>query len=279
MDEKQYATSINQYYGKSDSLASIYRALEAAGKDPNNITYSDLSEVDQFHIGGEAATQEMARMAGLYEGQTVLDVGGGLGGPARILASEFGCKVTVLDLTEEFCRVGESLTERVGLKDQVTFKVSNALDMPFADESFDAAWTQHSTMNIEDKEQLYAEIHRILRPGGRLVMHEIMSGPQQPVQFPVPWAETEEISFLRSPEEVRSLIAQTGFREVRWVDVTGQAIDWSKERAAKAAAMGGPPTLGLHLLLGPKIGPAVASLGHNLQEGRLTVIMTAFDKA
>ncbi len=279
MDEKQYATSVNQHYGKPDSLASIYRALEAVGKDPNNITYSDLSEVDQFHVGGEAATQEMAQIAGLHEGQTVLDVGGGLGGPARILASEFECKVTVLDLTEEFCRVGEALTERVGLRDQVIFKVGNALDMPFAAESFDAAWTQHSTMNIEDKEQLYAEIHRVLRPGGRLVMHEIMSGPQQPVQFPVPWAEAEEISFLRSPEEVRSLLAQTGFHEVGWVDVTNQALDWFKESAAQAAAMGGLPTLGLHLLLGSKFGPAVAGLGRNLEEGRLTVIMAVFDKA
>jgi ubiquinone/menaquinone biosynthesis C-methylase UbiE len=127
-------------------------------------------------------------------------VGGGIGGPARTLAAEFGCTVTVLDLTEAYCRLGE-LT---GLSDRVSFRHGSAYDMPLGDGGFDVAWTQHSSMNMEDKERLYAEIRRVLRPGGTLVLHEVVAGPVQPVQFPVPWASDPSISFLRAPEEIRA---------------------------------------------------------------------------
>ncbi|CAA9452538.1 MAG: hypothetical protein AVDCRST_MAG80-2450 [uncultured Rubrobacteraceae bacterium] len=147
----------------------------------------------------------------------VLDVGGGLGGPARNLASEIGCSVEVLDVTEEFCRAGEILTTRTGLGDLVSFRHASALDMPHPDASFDVVWMQHSSMNIADKERLYAEIHRVLRPGGHLALHEIMAGPVTPIHFPVPWARGPEISFLRPPEEVRALITGIGFEESAWM--------------------------------------------------------------
>ena len=125
-----------------------------------------LAPLDQLHIRGKEATLDLARLAELTPGMLVLDVGGGIGGPARTLANEFGCVVTVLDLTEEFCRVGEMLTARTGLSDRVTFRPGNALDMPFPSSSFDRVWVQHSSMNIAAKERLFAEIHRVLRPGG-----------------------------------------------------------------------------------------------------------------
>ena len=171
--------------------------LRANGKDPAALTIEDLAPIDQLHARGSEATLELARLAGITAGMRVLDVGGGLGGPARTLASAFGCSVEVLDLTEEFCRAGEMLTARTGLADLVCFRQGNALKMPYPGAGFDVAWTQHSSMNIADKERLYAEIQRVLRPGGRLALHEILAGPVSPIHFPVPWARDPDLSHLR----------------------------------------------------------------------------------
>jgi MPBQ/MSBQ methyltransferase len=172
---------------KADRVhGTILASVRTADKDPEGLTPDDLAPATEFHTGGTEATLELARRAGLRAGLRVLDVGGGLGGPARTPGSEFGCRVTVLDLTEEYCRAGELLTARTGLGDQVTFQHGDALTMPFPNGDFDVAWAQHSSMNIADKERLYREIHRILRPGGRLALHEIMAGPIQPIHFPVP---------------------------------------------------------------------------------------------
>jgi SAM-dependent methyltransferase len=194
---------------------------------------------------------ELARLAALRPGLQVLDVGGGLGGPARTLASEFSCDITVLDLTEAYCRVGQMLSERTGLSERVRFQMGNALEMPFPSEQFDLVWTQHSSMNIADKARLAAEIHRVLRPGGRLALYEIMAGGAQPVHFPVPWARTPSMSFLQPPAEVRALIADSGLTEVTWLDVSKPSLAWIRQRQAMAPAT--PPPLGLHLILGPGI--------------------------
>ncbi len=273
------AQLVSQHYTRGDLGAAILDALRAAGKDPEHLTTDDLAPVDQFHIGAKDATLELLRRAGLQRGAEVVDVGGGLGGPARTLASEADCRVTVLDLTESFLRAGELLTERTGLSDRVTFRHGNALDMPFADASFDAAWTQHSSMNIEDKERLYAEMHRVLRPGGRLAIHEIMAGPTQPIHFPVPWAREPEISFLRPPAAVRSTVAGVGFREVDWANVTEAALAFWRQRLAAAAAQATPFPVGLHLILGPDLRPMAQNILRNLEEGRLEVIQGVFERA
>ena len=280
MDKTEYSKSVNEHYGRQDLGTAFLGALRANGKDPDNLSYQDLSMADNFHSRGKDATLELARMADLRPGQSVLDVGGGVGGPARVLAAEFDCLVTVLDLTEEFCRVGEMLTARTGLSDKVIFKVGSALDMPFPDASFDVVWTQHSSMNISDKERLYSEIHRVLRPGGRLAIHEIMAGPEQPINFPVPWATTQEISFLRPADEMRRLIAATGFKEVTWLDVTRPTQEWARQRAAAATASGAssPPPLGLNLLIGESFSQAMKNMTGNLDEGRIVIIEAVFDK-
>jgi SAM-dependent methyltransferase len=220
MAMSDYEKSLNAHYGGRDLAAAILAGLRAAGKDAERIAPDDLAAVDQFHIRGKEATLELARLAGLTPGVRVLDVGGGLGGPARTLAAEFTCTVAVLDLTEAYCRVGEMLTERTSLSGRVRFHVGNALEMPFPPESFGVVWTQHSSMNILDKARLYAEIHRVLRPGGRLALYEIMAGAVQPVHFPVPWAGMPSMSFLQPPAEVRRLIADGGLTEVTWLDVS-----------------------------------------------------------
>jgi SAM-dependent methyltransferase len=263
------------HYGKQGLLESILDALRAAGKNPEGLTVEDLATFDHFHLRGRDATLDLLRLAGLRAGERVIDAGGGIGGPARTLA-EAGCSVTVLDLTEEFCRTGAALTERVGLADRVTFRHASALEMPFTDGAFDAAWTQHSSMNIEDKERLYGEIARVVRRGGKLAMHEIMAGPEGPPHFPVPWASVPMISFLRAPDVVRKLIGASGFRERAWQDVSAPALAWLRERLA--ATPSSPPPLGLHLLLGPAAGEMLRNVARNLEEHRIAVLEAVFDR-
>ncbi len=272
--------SIGEHYASDDLAVAILTALHKAGNDLDSITAQDLTPVDQLHTRGKDATLELAHLAGITPEMRVLDVGGGLGGPARTLATEIGCSVEVLDVTEEFCRAGEMLTTRTGLGDLVSFRYASALDMPHPDASFDAVWMQHSSMNIADKERLYAEIHRVLRPGGHLALHEIMAGPVASIHFPVPWARGPEISFLRPPEEVRALIASIGSDESAcWVDDTASALRWFRERLAAAnAASGELPPIGLHLVLGADLGQMFQNLARNLQEDRVVVVKGVFER-
>ncbi len=277
MAQQHDQAAVSAHYTSGDLGEKLLAALRAAGKDPDALALDDLTPVDQFHLGGKPATLQLIERAGFQLGTRVLDVGGGLGGPARTLATEAGCIVTVLDLSEEFCRVGTMLTARTGLADAVTFQHGSALAMPFADGDFDAAWTQHATMNIADKERLYAEIHRVLRPGGRLAMHDAMAGPVQPIHFPVPWARDASISFLRSPEAVRTLLADAGFREVTWSD-EGPKILAALQKQATIRTINGPLPLGIQLLVGSQFPTMLENVGRNIQEDRLTIVQAVFER-
>lgn len=277
MADQPYTASVSAHYTSGDLGDRILAGLRDAGKDPDALHIDDLTPVDQFHLGGKPATLQLIERADFRSGMQVLDVGGGLGGPARTLAMQTGCTVTVLDLSEEFCRVGAMLTARTGLADRVTFQHGSALDMPFADGSFDAVWTQHATMNIADKARLYEEIHRVARPGGRFAMHDAMAGPVQPIHFPVPWARDPSISFLRSSEAVRALLADAGFRGIIWTD-EGAAILAALQKQGTIAAINGPLPLGIQLLLGPQFSTMLSNVGRNLQENRLTIIQAVFER-
>jgi SAM-dependent methyltransferase len=271
--------AVDRHYGRPTLHRAILDGLRASGRDPEAPTLEDLAPVEHFHLRGREATEELAHLAGLVPGTRVLDVGGGIGGPARTLARDFGCRVTVLDLTEEFCRVGTDLTRRTGLAGSVEFRHGDALDPPWPDGAFDAAWTQHATMNIADKERLYRQLHRVVRPGGRLAMHEIVAGPNGPIHFPVPWATEPSISHLRPAEEVRALIGRLGFESLAWRDQSVPSLDWVRERIAAAAAAGGPPVLGVHLVLGPEAPTMFANVARNLVEDRIRVIMAVWSRA
>jgi len=275
--EQQDTRAVSAHYTSGNLEEKIIAGLRAAGKDPDALALDDLTPVDQFHLGGKPATLQLIERAGFRPGMHVLDVGGGLGGPARTLAVEAGCIVTVLDLSEEFCRVGAMLTARTGLTDAVTFQHGSALAMPFADEEFDAVWTQHATMNIAEKERLYKEIHRVLRPGGRLAMHDAMAGPVQPIHFPVPWARDPTISFLRSPEAIRTLLTEIGFRVVEWVDER-ETIVAALQRQVSIMTLNGPLPLGIQLLVGTEFPTMLKNVGRNLQEDRLTIIQGVFER-
>jgi SAM-dependent methyltransferase len=268
-------SQIAAHYGRPGLLDSIQTALAAAGMSRDGLRPDDLSPIDQFHTRGREATLELAQLAGLTGREELLDVGGGLGGPARTLAGTLGCRVTVLDLTPEFCEVGAELTGWVGMSDRVGFRVGDALALPFTAGSFDVVWTQHSSMNIANKPRLYAEAHRVLRPGGRLAIHEILAGGGGPIDFPVPWASRPELSFLAPEAELRAAIRDAGFRERIWVDVTALSLAWVEARLAAAAS--GPPPPGLHLVIGENMQAAFGNLRRGLAEQRLQVVEAVFD--
>jgi len=264
-------TDVAAYWGREGLLRAILGALAAAGKDVDALTIEDLAPTDQFHGGGKAATDRLARLAGLGPAMRVLDVGGGIGGPARTLAVEHGCRVTVVDLTESFVRTGEALTARLGLADRVTHRVGNALDLDVAPGSFDAIWTQNSGMNIEDKARLYAGFARVLPPGGLLAIQEPMAGPVQPVLFPVMWAADPASSFLRPPGTMRALMEAAGFRVRAWEDVTFETAG-----ARTAAAL--PAHSLQRLVMGDRLD-AILEAGHrNREEGRLVSIQAVLER-
>ncbi|HEX5814332.1 MAG TPA: methyltransferase domain-containing protein [Methylomirabilota bacterium] len=267
------ARAVGAHYGRGGLEARLLEALREAGKDPERLAPVDLAPVDQFHIGGRDATLALARRAALERGARVLDVGGGLGGPARTLAAELGCRVTVVDLTEEFCRVGALLTERTGLADRVEFRHGDALRLPVKNGEFDVVWTQHSSMNIADKAGLSRELFRALRPGGRLAMHEILAGPEAPVHFPVPWASEPSLSHLETPVAGRARLTAAGFTEAAWTDRSAEAIAWFRERLSQP-----PAVLGLHLLLGPDAPAMLRNILRNLDERRVVVAEAVFHR-
>ena len=268
---------VARHYAPAQLYARIAEGLRASGLDPELLQPSDLDLVDQFHTRGRPATMQLAYLAGLRPGMRVIDLGGGLGGPARALASERGCDVTVIDLSDEFCRAGELLTRATGLSGQVRFRVGDATEVPMHDGSFDVAWTQHSTMNIDDKAALYREARRLVQPGGLLAIHEVAAGPVQPIHFPVPWASVPDISFLVPPAHMRELIAAAGFEEIVWRDVSAESLAWYRERAS--AATPGQPPLGLHLLLGESFAECFRNLVANAEQSRTAIVQGLFRRA
>jgi SAM-dependent methyltransferase len=246
------------------------------GKQPSLITPADLAAFDHFHIGGRGATLALLGLAQLQPGQRVLDLGGGLGGPARTLALKAGLHSTVLDFTPSFVSAGAELTRRVGLASRVAFVEGDATRVPFANASFDAVWTQHSSMNIPDKAALYQAAWRVLRPGGKLAFHEVFAGPQPAIHFPVPWASQPALSHLAPPAAVRALLGELGFRELAWRDLTAESREWW--RARRQPALPTEPPVGLHLVLGPLAPVMAANLMRSLDENRVTVLQAVFQR-
>jgi SAM-dependent methyltransferase len=211
--------------------------------------------VDELHVRGREATAELAALAALAPDERVLDVGAGLGGPARFLAERYGVQVVGVDLTAAFVELARELTRRVGLDDRVEFVHADALALPFEDASFDVAWTQHAAMNVPDKAGLYAEIHRVLRPGGRLALYDVLAGEGGDPDYPLPWAGRAGLSWLVSAAELRSLLEGAGFRVTAERDVSAEGRAWARARAAAEA------------------GPAFENVDRGLTEGRLGLLM------
>ncbi len=270
-------STVQSHYTVTDLGQLILETLAKAGRDPSRLTPEDLAPIDEFHIRGRAATLDLARAAKISPATKVLDVGSGLGGPARALASEYGCHVTGIDLTDEYCRVAHMLSGLLGLSHLLHFQQGDALNLPFEAASFDTVWTEHVAMNIPDKAGLYREMFRVLKPGGTLAIYDILAGPVAPVHFPVPWARTSQTSFLISPEELRTHLKAAGFEVTDWVDSTETGKAWFVALAERIQKFGLPP-LSFALLMGQDFSAMAQNQRRNLEEGRIVLAQVVAKK-
>jgi len=244
----------------------ILEAAKAAGVE--TITADALGPADEFHTGGIRATRELAKLAGFEPGARVLDIGSGLGGPARVLAGEFGCDVTGIDLTAEFVRSATALTQACGLSERARFQVGNALALEFADASFEGAWTQHVVMNIEDRATFYREIARVVKPGAKFAFFDILRGPNPaPLDYPVPWANEPSISFLYDEAQTRKFVEQAGFEVVAWNVVPQQSVVLGAQAAAQQGA-----GLTLEIVLGGNLGDRIRNVAAAAADERLILL-------
>ena len=262
------------YWGRERLGEAILESLAAAGRNLDALTLDDLAAFDHFHPGGKQATRRLARLArlaGLAAGTRVLDVGGGLGRPARTLAVEFDCEVMIVDLTASYLAAADMLNRRLGVERRVMCRVGDALDLPVAEGSFDVVWTQNSGMAIAAKERLYAGFHRALRPGGRLVLQEPMQGPVEPLLFPEMWSRDGGGSHLRTPEAMRTAIEAAGFSLRAWDDVTADTL-------GPAPGEGPPPPSIQYLVMGDALPQIMATSRRNRTEGRMVIVHAVFDR-
>jgi SAM-dependent methyltransferase len=261
--------AIARHYTTGDLATRIMAAARRAVPDLTALTARDLAPVDEFHIGGIGATERFVPMLGLAPGMAVLDVGSGIGGTARYAAETCGCHVTGIDLTPEFCAVATMLSAATGLADRTEFHEGSALVMPFADARFDAAMTLHVAMNIDDKPGLYREIARVLKPGARFGVYDILEGPSPgALEFPVPWAADRATSHLASPRAMRTMLQDAGFTIEHDEDRTGFAIDFFETLRQAAATADGPPPLGLHVIMDETFQHKIANVAANIAAGR-----------
>ncbi|MEI7711934.1 MAG: methyltransferase domain-containing protein [Rhodospirillales bacterium] len=263
---------VARHYGTSGLLDRMLAALEQAGIDLARLTIDDLAPMDEFHSRRRAATTELGALLAPTPADRIVDIGSGIGGPARYLAKTFGSQVSGVDLTQEFVDTATALTRMVGLTERVDFRQGSALDLPFADASFDLGWSQNVAMNIEDRARYYAEMHRVLKPGGRLAIQDVAQGPNGPIDFPVMWADRAEISFLRTPAETRTLLEAAGFQVQHWIDNTDIAKAESAAERARGPGAGGPPILGIHVVVGPSFREKLHNAGKAQADDRLRLL-------
>jgi len=260
------ASEISAQYATGLSRPGIERALVRAGKDPRNLVPADLGAFEDFHTMGRIATGQLADLAAITGADRVLDAGSGIGGTARFLAATYGCRVTAIDLTEEYCETARWLNELTGLAGEITVRQADVTDLPFAAAVFDVVTSQHVQMNVADKARLYAEARRVLVTGGRLAIWDITAGEPGQLGYPLPWADRPERSHLIPAEELRAAIEAAGFAIEHWADRTDEAV------ALMRAVLSRPPAaLGLDAFV-PDFAVKAANLTQGLAAGHLRAI-------
>jgi sarcosine/dimethylglycine N-methyltransferase len=261
---------ITQHYEKNEAGTSLVSKVTTIldSLPDGSVDASRLAALDQFHVMGLEATQQLAQIAGIERGATILDAGSGLGGPSRYLASTYGCRVIGVDLSPSFVAVAQLLAQRTGLNALVNYQIGDLLALPFPDSSFDVVWTQHVVMNIPDRERLYREFRRVLRPGGKLAFYDVLATDANlELHFPLPWAESSDTSFLLTQDETSSVLVTAGFTINIWNDMTIEALKWFGQQR--------PPTQGFSLgvVMGSRFREMSANLARNIREGRARLVM------
>ncbi|MCV2395126.1 class I SAM-dependent methyltransferase [Actinotalea sp. M2MS4P-6] len=260
------------YSGSGDLVATVRAALDEAGLSGTTLRTADLAPVDEFHIRGRQASLEIAEALEVTSGSRVVDLGSGLGGPARTLAEVIGCTVTGIDLTAEFCAVATALSEWTGLADRTRFVVGDATATGLPDAVADAVLTVHVAMNIPDKSALYAEAFRVTRPGGRFVAYDVLQGEGGDVRYPVPWAADPSTSHLATPQEMAALLRAAGFEIAATVDSSDESLTWF-QRVRAQVERDGPPPITFAAFLGGTFAAMAANQVANLAERRIRTVM------
>ena len=260
-------SQIEKQYYTPELYEDILERLEDQGVDLNNVSRSDIAAVDEFHVRGAQVSKELVMEMGIHDVR-VLDVGCGIGGPSRMLAAEFNCTVTGIDISHEFIRTAQKLSELVGLKDKTEFIQADALNLPFENDSFDVVWTQHVQMNIHDKAKFYAEIRRVLTDGGKLIYYDIFKTDGQDVDYPVPWANDASVSYLGTIANMDNLLNDLEFTRLQITDQTFQAIQFLDGLFEKLK-MNGAPKLGLNVLMGDSTKVKLSNILKGLDEEKI----------
>ncbi|QXX76380.1 class I SAM-dependent methyltransferase [Methylovirgula sp. HY1] len=265
--------SVAQHYTHGSLEQAILAALAASGKDLEHLTPADLAPVDEFHIGGREATVDFAAQLEIKPGLEMLDIGSGLGGASRYFAHECGCRVTGIDLTQEFVSTAERLAKRVRLENCVSYRQASALALPFTAARFDVAYMLHVGMNIEDKAGLFAEVRRTLKPGGIFGIYDVMcDSGEGDLRFPVPWATHSDMSFVETPATYWRLLEGAGFVVLAERSRRAFAVEFFDKMRARAAQDAATPPLGLHILMGASAPQKVANMIENLERGLIVPV-------
>jgi ubiquinone/menaquinone biosynthesis C-methylase UbiE len=264
-------SEVARHYTHSDLTSTVLAALRESGRDLDALTTADLAPVDEFHMGWRPQTVDFAARLAFPPGARLLDIGSGVGGPARYFAEKHGCTVTGVDLTPAFVAAATELSARTGLAGRTRFVEGSALALPFADASFDAALLIHVGMNIADKPRLFAEARRVLVQGGTFAVYDVMRTGDGPLPLPLPWADSDATSFVETPATYHALLAAAGFRVTDERDRSAFVRELTAEMRARIAAEG-PPKLGLHVILGPTGAESMGNLFACVDRGLLAPV-------
>ena len=263
---------LGTHYSARDIEERILAGLRAAGLNPERrLSPEELGALDHFHTGGLRASRELLEVARIRASDRVLDIGAGLAGSARWLASTVGCRVDCVEMSSDYCCGAELLNRVTGLEDQVKVHQGSALDLPFADGSFDVVWMQNVGMNIEDKRALYTEIARVLRPGGRYAFQEMAAGNVPTSYFPLPWATEPGDNFLISAEQMNSMLRARGLSAELFEDTSEVHLSRTSVNATPAA----PGQLGLAVFVDDLTAKA-ANARRSLEEGQVRLVRGVF---
>lgn len=268
--------NIENHYLKEELYEDIVNRLKEQDIDLNDVKRSDIAGADEFHVRGAAVSKELAESITL-EGATVLDVGCGLGGPCRMLADEYNCQATGIDLSNEYIRTAKELSKLVKLDSKTSFIQGDATSLPFNDNTFDVVWTQHVQMNIPDKNKLYSETSRVLKPGGHFLYYDILKKGEGKVNYPMPWASTSDMSFLFKETDMDEYLTQYGLTKEQSNDQTQAGVNFFNALVAKLKEFG-PPKMGLNVLMGETTKPKLMNLLGHLKSGELELKSGVYKK-